>query len=324
MVIDDFDSLIMVYKTCKNFNTFDCICEICHKPYAIKRSTVSKLKKLNNKHLICKPCRISLAKKSYTDQQKKEIQSKREKTNELKYGCKNTWQLDKVKEMSHNRDWSERNTHTKMTCLKKYGVENGAQTNKAKQKTKRTLIKKYGSIENAYKKRWMKIKKTNIEKKGHKSNFQDDDFHEKSINTQINTYGRPVYSRTYIYNNICFDSSWELAYYIWLKDAGFNYEYQPKCELYYIGDDNKKHQYFPDFLVNGEYQEIKGKQFFNEKGEPFDLYSKTFWWEKYNFLKENNIRIIKQEDMKFIFDYIEKTYGKNYLKQFNLGKYVRK
>ena len=318
MIIDDFESLSMVYKTCKNIDEFECICEVCKKPYKVKRSTVSKLKKLNNKKLVCKPCKISLAKQSYSEQQKKEIQSKREMTNELKYGHKNTWQLEKVKEMSHNRDWSERNNNSKKTCLEKYGVENGAQTEQAKQKTKITLIKKHGSIKAAYEKRRQKIEKTNLEKRGHKSNFQDEGFHQKSIQGQINTYGRPIYSRTYIYNDICFDSSWELAYFIWLKDAGFEYEYQPKCDFYYIGSDEKEHQYFPDFLVNGEYQEIKGKQFFNEKGEPYCSITKSYWWEKYNFIKNNNIKLLTWDDLKPIIEYIHKTYGSTYLKSFKV------
>ena len=30
----------------------------------------------------------------------------------------------------------------------------------------------------------------------------------------------------YCYNNVMFDSSWELAYYIWLKDNNINFEYK--------------------------------------------------------------------------------------------------
>ena len=52
MIIDDFESLSMVYKTCKNVDEFECICEVCKKPYKVKRSTVSRLKKLNNNEKI--------------------------------------------------------------------------------------------------------------------------------------------------------------------------------------------------------------------------------------------------------------------------------
>lgn len=195
------------------------------------------------------------------------------------------------------------NNTRKQTCLKKFGTESFFQSKEFKDKSKNTCIKKYGC----------------------EYITQSKEFIEKALKSRQERYGDVSFNAKYFYNDIWFDSSWELAYFIWLTDANQIFEYHPKAfHKKYVTSDGKEHLYFPDFIVNGEYQEIKGKQFFNEKGEPFDLYSKTFWWEKYNFLKENNIRIIKQEDMKFIFDYIEKTYGKNYLKQFNLGKYVRK
>lgn len=60
-----------------------------------------------------------------------------------------------------------------------------------------------------------------------------------------------------------FDSSWEIAYYIWLKDNMIIFEYQPNISFKYIVN-GQIHYYRPDFKVNDEIHEIKGEQFFNE------------------------------------------------------------
>ena len=316
MDIEDFETLYAYYKANTKQDLFTCVCENCHNTYTVKRITIKRQKARNDSHLICKACRISLTKQAYDEQTKERINAQREKTNEEKYGCKNTWQLEKVKEMSRNRDWTERNEHSRATCMEKYGVDNPIKTKEIQGKIKENLISKYGSVEASYKERVAKAMETNLQKYGYKSNFQEEDFHEKAISKQISTYGRPIYSRTYIYNDICFDSSWELAYYIWLTDAKIEFTYQPQCNFYYMGSDNKQHQYFPDFYVNGEYQEIKGNQFFNENMEPYCEITKTYWWEKYNFIKENGIRILTWTDLKPIMEYITRTYGSKYLKSF--------
>ena len=39
--------------------------------------------------------------------------------------------------------------------------------------------------------------------------------------------------KKYIYDNLRFDSSWEIAYYIWLKDHNIEFEYQPDISFEY-------------------------------------------------------------------------------------------
>ena len=78
--------------------------------------------------------------------------------------------------------------------------------------------------------------------------------------------------KKYIYNNIKFDSSWELAYYIWLKDHNINFEYHTVILEYKVNDTT--HFYYPDFKVNNELQEIKGTHFFDKDGQLIDPYSK--------------------------------------------------
>lgn len=81
--------------------------------------------------------------------------------------------------------------------------------------------------------------------------------------------------------------------------------------------EGKTHYYLPDFLVNSQYVEIKGDHFFNEDGtmrNPYDL-SKSIGSEaKHQCMLRNNVKIIKVSEMKDIIDYINATYGKNYLK----------
>ena len=60
------------------------------------------------------------------------------------------------------------------------------------------------------------------------------------------------------YDNIYFMSTWELAYYLYLKDCGENIE---RCKLRFkYTYNNKEHYYTPDFIVNGKIVEIKGRE----------------------------------------------------------------
>ena len=311
-IIKSFDVLQFMYDT-SNRETFDCECEICKVQFSLKRITIKRYIDKQFSRILCKSCKCRETKLAYSDEMKQKINNKRMSTNMERYGVENTWQLEKVKENSHN-NWEKRKESIRKTMIKKYGVENPMHVEAFKKKMKETSQKKDPGL----KRRIIKTKKTNLKRRGHESNFQDKDFHKTSINTQIARYGRPIYSRTYIYNNICFDSSWELAYYIWLTDSKMDFMYQPSVNFKYIGDDGKEHNYYPDFYVMGEYQEIKGNQFFNELGEPYDMINKKYWWEKYNCAKEHNVHILRWNDLMPIMDYVKRTYGKTYLKSFKV------
>lgn len=308
------ENLLFFYDLYKDVNFFDCVCEKCKANFSISRVTIYRKRKedkLNN--LYCKSCNCQLSKLSYSDERKKEILKKRTKTNLQKYGCENTWQLEKVKQISHS-NWNFRKEKIEQAMIKKYGVKNCMQSTEIKMKAQETAQKN----DPHYKKRVKKMQETNLKRRGHISNFQDENFHDESIKKQIERYGRPIYSRTYIYNNLCFDSSWELAYYIWLTDTKQEFQYQPEVDFKYIGSDEKEHRYYPDFFAFGEYQEIKGNQFFNENNEPYDTINKKYWWEKYNCAMQNGVHILRWEDLKPIMNYVHTTYGKDYLKSFKV------
>jgi predicted nucleic acid-binding Zn ribbon protein len=99
------------------------------------------------------------------------------------------------------------------------------------------------------------------------------------------------------YKNYWCDSSWELAWVIYHLDnkidikrnsEGFEYEY-----------DNKRHLYYPDFIIGEIYYEIKGF-----------VTQKTL--EKIKFFKKE-IKLIGKNEIKPIIEYVVNKYGKDYL-----------
>ena len=97
------------------------------------------------------------------------------------------------------------------------------------------------------------------------------------------------------------DSSWELAYVIYNLDH--NIKFERNEEFFPYEFNGEQHNYKPDFIENGIYVEIKG--YFTEqvkakeKAFPFPL----------KYLDTNGI--------KSYIDYVEKVYGKDYIRLYN-------
>ncbi len=212
------------------------------------------------------------------------------------------------------------------SCKNNNGQGTGFQIKSVKEKAEKTIIDKYG-VDNVFK--LPEIHQIANKTKEEKYNNKNYNNREKAKETYYNKTGyyiplqnpevKSKIKKLYTFNNIKFDSSWELAYYIWLKDHNIDFEYQPNTPFEYIID-NIKHLYYPDFLINEQYIEIKGKQFFNEKHELINPYNNTKDYAKYECMIKNNVKIISDEEIKPILDYINKKYGKNYLKQFKYEK----
>lgn len=144
---------------------------------------------------------------------------------------------------------------------------------------------------------------------------------EKSAETKLKKYGDPHYNNKekmlktreqheyiphfsrglYVYNNILFDSSWELYFYIYNKDIGNNIIRNTKSFPL-----NSGHVCIPDFIVNGDIFEIKGDFLKNQKN----------WIFKSECYKQNNIKVLFQKDILFFKNYVENKYGKKYVQQF--------
>src|SRR5574344_1163009 len=234
-------------------------------------------KKTENLHFLCNKCRLSETYYKSNDKRQKTLNN---------LHIKNVEQ--KIKD-----GWIEKSKKTRQ-------LKYGAYFSKEKiEKTNKALIEKYGSLENAYKQRYEKIQNVFQSKYGTK-------------------YPLMFYShKKYGFDNNLFDSSWELAYYIWLKDKGISFEYHTQ-KIEYIGDDGKNHIYFPDFIVNGKIVEIKGDHFFNEKGEPFNKYTKRSWKAKYDLILQKGGQIFRFEDIKPYLSYVKENYGDGFLKQWKI------
>lgn len=209
---------------------------------------------------------------------------------------------------------------TKKTCIKKYGVDNPAKNENIKKKAAKTCMEKYGvssilklesihtkgikaaSKKSArdkaksrtnYKEVWKNAMKTYKDRTGF-----DHPMHNPDVkNKMIIDYGEIGRVAKYKKDNKLFDSYWEIALYQYLTDNNVNFEFHPKKTFEYKTNDGKLHLYVPDFKINNIFYEIKGTQFFNKEGQPYNMYTHKFWYEKYNCMIKNHIVILKEEDL---------------------------
>jgi hypothetical protein len=102
-----------------------------------------------------------------------------------------------------------------------------------------------------------------------------------------------------------------------LKDHNIDFEYHPsikKTKLYYYWK-GKKFSYYVDFIVNGEYVELKNRHLYDKL-----LTENTKDHEKYKLMVKNNVRIISNEEIIPYMDYVNEKYGKDYIIQFKKSK----
>lgn len=283
----------------------------CKKRYGVTHYNKSEESKIKHK-------------KTYFDKtgyenpsQNPEVKQKKKETTYFHYGVENP---NQSKDIIDKR---------RQTCLEKYNKISYAQTDEFKEKFKQTCLEKY-NVDNPNKSEIIKEKKkqTLLIHFGVESPMYSDIIKEKLKQTMKEKYGAECAShileivkrgkKKYIYNNIMFDSSWEVAYYIYLIDHNVQFQYHPNIKFKYRYK-GKIHYYMPDFLVNGHIIEIKGDQFFNKDGIMISLYNKEndhLSYIKQQCMKRNNVWILRNKDLQHCFDYINKQYGKNYIKQF--------
>lgn len=161
-----------------------------------------------------------------------------------------------------------------------------------------------------------KKEENSIEKFGCVCTLHNPQIHQKTIQTNIEKYGveNPLQSheirkkakKKFIYNDILFDSKWEIAYYIWLKDHNIQFEYQPKALSYEYNGKTK--WYHPDFKIGNQLVEIKNPYLLENMKNKVN----TQEHYKYMCMVKNNVTIIN--DCSQFITYIEENYGKNYLK----------
>ena len=118
--------------------------------------------------------------------------------------------------------------------------------------------------------------------------------HLSMVQTEIDhgAHGRNSHGKHGYYEGIYFMSTWELAYYIFTKDAGHKVERCLQRFEYYV--DNQKHYYTPDFITDGEIVEVKGWE--------SDL-------DKIKYQAVDGIHVLYYEQIYPMIEYVKSTYG---------------
>jgi len=130
------------------------------------------------------------------------INTKREMIIKEKYGCKNVFQINCVKDK------------IKETCIEKYGVENPHQNEEVKTKAEETCLEKYG-FRNVFQNEDIKqkSKETRLIKYGFEYSMQSEISKEKSKETSNKNYGTDYPMQNIIVFNKCNISSLKIKKY---------------------------------------------------------------------------------------------------------------
>lgn len=286
------------------------ICERCNSEFSYAIDVI-----LKKGALLCKECsaKSTNMKRLGVEHpaQSKTVQEKMRSTCLEKYGVEYGGQTQQSKNATRYRT-EETKLKYKNTCLERYGVDNYSKTEKAKQELSAMFNDK-----EFVSKRAQKFKNTMIERYRTLNTTQNIDYskmdfqkrNEKSKKTLLEKYGVenagqiPGIRRRarYIEDDICFDSSWELSFYHFLKENNYSFEAHPATYFEYSYE-NKVYRYFPDFIVNGNFIEIKGDHFF-ENGVLVNPYNRNSFTDgkylaKYNCMKNNNVIILTGKDLR--------------------------
>jgi hypothetical protein len=222
-----------------------------------------------------------------------EIREKRDRTMLERYGTTNPVANQEIAErrratirerFGFDSNLSSESNRDKIreTCLEKYGVDWSSKSPEVREKMKKTLNKNYGVD----------------------CCFSSPEVRARIIKTLEQRYGVSnacFISRCYEYDNVHFDSSWELGFYIYCKDHNDSIcRNQQPIQL-----KNGKN-FYPDFIVNEQLVEIKGNW----------LMEKEDWKWKKLACDEHNVRVISGSEISRYLSYVKNKYGKDYMKQF--------
>lgn len=264
---------------------------------------------------------------------------------------------DTVESMSPERK-AKWKSNTIATMQEKYGADSYMETEEFREKSLSALHEKYGDEYSSYLQvpeiramsyerklrehgdgNWSNHEKaiqTHFERTGYDTVFETPDFKEyvKEIMPEINShrrdtmirdFGRPfAFSSKYEYEGELFDSKPELAYWVWLRDTNTDFKrnrFDICLEYVY---DGHTWEYFPDFMVEGRYVEVKGDQFFREDGTIFcpygdkDMPDSEYDWicgkyeAKHQCMLDNGVVILRSREYSRYMEYVEGKYGKEF------------
>lgn len=224
---------------------------------------------------------------SFSKEAKQQIKRNTQKTLFKKYGTLEYWKSEKLTD-----SYIQQQEKSKDTCLKKYNVPYYTQSTEFKKrvpertlKTQETCMDKYGVI--------------NVSQ-------------SKEVSVRRGTH--------YLYDNLSFDSSWELALWIYAKDHNESIIRCP-CSYEYVYY-NEKHIYIPDFKYMNKIIELKGPQFLEDNKMicPYDTKQNELYNAKYQCMIDNGVEIWNKDSIKFAIEYVNTKYGCKYLKSFKRHK----
>jgi hypothetical protein len=97
------------------------------------------------------------------------------------------------------------------------------------------------------------------------------------------------------------DSTWELAWVIYHIDKSIKFTRNKEgFEYVYL---EKTYKYYPDFIINDVYYEIKGRRSYNDLDEKSKAKISNF---------KKPLVVLYQNDMQHILEYVINTYGTNF------------
>lgn len=249
--------------------------------------------------------------------QVKEIKLKKEQTTFQHYGVKNPAQSkevrDKMQQTSFERYGYRAYNHKKgeETMLIRYGVNSPMKSKVFLDKAIQTCYNHFGvNYPQQSKEVQAKSKQTCITKYGVETNLQVLEVRQKC-------------RKHYLYDNVFFDSSWELAFYIWFKDANITILREP-IRLKYLDKHGKSHYYYPDFQLeddrfedNHVLIEIKGDHMLNDQMQLIDPKTKEIDYEKTQCMIDNHVYIMTFKDCEPFIKYCQEKFNdKKWYKQF--------
>lgn len=207
------------------------------------------------------------------------------------------------------------------TNIKKYGVKSVCQTNEFKEKRRQSLIKHYGTSNlHEIPEIMKKVEETNLKNLGVRNPFESKEIQKKCEKSNLNNNGyiRPTRPPKYKFNDITFDSSWELAFYVYHYKNGNDIKREPYTINYTFN--GKTHKYYPDFEVNGQLYEIKGDQFI-KNGKMCNIYEdeiNELAEAKRKCAVEHNVKFIFKNEIKPYLDWIKANFGSTFLAEHKL------
>lgn len=312
--------------------TYTFLCKCCGKKVTTKRDGHTKTKLLQNR-LLCKSCGIKqtcIEKYGVLNPSQIDGMQEKIKQNNLeKYGVTSTTKLESVKQKIAETNLNKYGVKSvlsledirfkiRKTNMEHYGVENPFQSEEIKEKIKNTLITKYG-VDHPSKSEEIQYKKiqTNLLNWGVENVFKSDEIKSKIKETNLRKFGTEHPSTCkYSFDNIMFDSSWELIFYVFQKEHNNNISRVDEPIMFEFN--GKVHSYFPDFIVNGVLYEVKGDQFFDADNNlicPFDESKNELYKAKQLCAVSNGVMFIRGQDVFPMKDYVLSKYGKDFIEK---------